>query len=104
MSIDRPGDDADAMTALEGEAGIPSVTQAKTNTLSKKGIVAVALLVLSLVAVSALSIHRALSSGKNSADAESKRLADRPTAAAADPRKLDMTLAPTERASAPVAG
>jgi len=102
MSIDRPGDDADAMTALEGEAGIPSVTQAKTNTLSKKGIVAVALLVLSLVAVSALSIHRALSSGKNSADAESKRLADRPTAAAADPRKLDMTLAPTERASAPV--
>ena len=101
MSTDKPGDDANAITPLEGEAGIPNVTQAKTNTLSKKGIVAVALLVLSLGAVSALSINRALSSGKKDTDAESKRVADRPSAAAADPRKLDMTPAPVAKASAP---
>ena len=102
MSADKPGDDASVITPLDGEAGIPNVTQTKTNTLSKKGIVAVALLVISLVAVSALSINRALSTGKKDADAESKRVADRPSAAAADPRKLDMTLAPAEKASAPV--
>jgi len=104
MSTDQPGGDANAITPLEGEAGIPNVTRAKTNTLSKKGIVAVALLVLSLGAVSALSINRALSSGKKESDAESKRVADRPSAAAADPRKLDMTPAPVAKASAPSAG
>ena len=101
MSTDQPGGDTNAITPLEGEAGIPNVTQAKTNTLSKKGIVAVALLVLSLGAVSALSINRALSSGKKDTDADSKRVADRPSAAAADPRKLDMTPAPVAKAPPP---
>ena len=87
MSPDKPGDDANAITPLEGEAGIPNVTQAKTNTLSKKGIVAVALLVLSLGAVSALSINRALSSGKkdsDEADAVGERLYDLQVALDAD--------------------
>ena len=101
MSTDKLGDDANAITPLEGEGGIPNVTQAKTSTLSRKGIVAVALLALSLVAVSALSINRALSGSKRDADTESKRVADRPSAAAAEPRKLDMALAPVAKASAP---
>jgi len=101
MTTDKPGDDANAITPLEGEAGIPNVSQAKTGTLSKKGIAAVALLVLSLGAVSAVSISRALSNSKKDTDAESKRVADRPSAAAADPRKLDMTPAPVAKASAP---
>ena len=101
MSTDKPGDDTNAITPLEGEAGIPNVSQAKTGTLSKRGIAAVALLVLSLGAVSAVSISRALSNSKKDTDAESRRVADRPSAAAADPRKLDMTPAPVAKASAP---
>ena len=73
MTTDKPGDDANAITPLEGEAGIPNISQAKTGTLSKKGIAAVALLVLSLGAVSAVSISRALSNSKKDTDAESRR-------------------------------
>ena len=69
--------------------------------MSKKGLLAVGLLILSLVAVSAFSIQRFSSSGKKADDAESKRVSDRPTAATAEPRKLEMPPPPT--ASAPCA-
>ena len=111
MTIDKSGtdphrtdgDDANAITPLEGEAGIPSVTQARASNLSWKGIVAVTLLLLSIVAVGTLTIHRALSSDKPPGDAESKIAANRPAAAATEPRKLDMTPAPRPvAASVPV--
>jgi type IV secretion system protein VirB10 len=111
MTIDKSGtdphrtdgDDANAITPLEGEAGIPSVTQARASNLSWKGIVAATLLLLSLVAVGTLTIHRALSSDKAPGDAESKIAANRPAAAATEPRKLDMTPAPRPvAASVPV--
>jgi type IV secretion system protein VirB10 len=92
-------DDANAIAPLEGEAGIPSVTQSRASNLSWKGIIAVTLLLLSLVAVGALTIHRALSSHKQAGDAESKLAANRPAAAATDPRKLDMTPAPRPAAA-----
>ncbi|MBT9594469.1 MAG: type IV secretion system protein VirB10 [Vitreoscilla sp.] len=97
----QPGDDPNAITPLDGEAGIPSVTQAKSGTLSWKGIAAVALVVLLLVAVSAMAIHQWLFGGPKDPDAASKRMSDRPTAAATEPRKLDMSLAPVPKASAP---
>ena len=98
----REGDGADnTITPLEGESGIPSVTQPKGVNVSRKGIVAIALLALSLVAVSAVSINRALSSGKKDADEVLKRMGDRPTAAAAETRRLDMTLPVSVTASAP---
>ena len=96
---DSPANDgSNTITPLPGEVGIPSVVQPTGVTVSRKGIVAVALLAVSLVAVSAVSIQRALSSSKKD-DEVSKRNGDRPTAAAGDPRKLDMTLPPV--ASAP---
>jgi type IV secretion system protein VirB10 len=87
----RPDNSSNAISPLEGEVGIPSVVQPSGVTVSRKGIVAVALLALSLVAVSTISIQRALSNGKKDDDT-SKRTGDRPTAAAGDPRRLDMTL------------
>ena len=84
---------------LEGEAGIPSVTRAAGVNVSRKGIFAVALLALSLMAVTGVSINRAISSRKD-ADETSKRLGDRPAAAGGDPRRLDMTL-PIPSASSP---
>jgi len=99
----RPDSERDAangntITPLEGEAGIPSVVRPTDVTVSRKGIVAVALLALSLIAVSAMSINRALSSKRDS-DEVSKRLGDRPAAAGGDARRLDMSLPPA--ASAP---
>lgn len=111
MTIDKSGadthrtdgDDANAIAPLEGEAGIPSVTQARASNLSWKGIVAVTLLLLSIVAAGTLTIHRALSSDKPPGDAESKIAANRPAAAATEPRKLDMTPVPRPvAASVPV--
>ena len=99
----EPGHEAadagNVITPLEGEAGIPSVVRPKGVTVSRKGIFAVALLALSLVAVSAVSINKALS-GKKDGDEVSKRLGDRPAAAGGDARRLDMTL-PLAAASAP---
>jgi type IV secretion system protein VirB10 len=97
---DRDGSDsANVIEPLEGEAGIPSVVRPKGVNVSRKGIFAVALLALSLVAVSGVSINRALSSKKDG-DEVSKRLGDRPAAAGGDARRLDMTL-PLPIASAP---
>src|SRR5437764_8447335 len=84
----------DGITPLEGEMGIPSVTQAKRSAVSWKGIFAVALLVFSLVAVTAAALNRAVSGHKKD-DADGKRTGERPMAAAAEPRKLDMTLVST---------
>lgn len=94
-SIASPGagDASNTITPLDGEPGIPSVVQSSTVTVSRKGVVAVALLALSLVAVSAISIQKAVSSHRKD-DEASKRNGDRPTAAAGDPRKLDMSLPP----------
>ncbi len=94
----EPQDAGDVIKPLEGEAGIPSVVRPTGVNVSRKGIVAVALLALSLIAVSAVSINRALSSKKDG-DEVSKRLGDRPAAAGGDARRLDMTL--PRAASAP---
>ena len=91
--------DNDTISPLPGEPGIPNVAARPRGTMSKKGLLAVGLLILSLVAVSAFSIQRFTSSGKKADDGESKRVSDRPSAATSDPRKLEM-LAPTLEKSA----
>jgi type IV secretion system protein VirB10 len=85
------------IAALEGEAGIPSVESPSNARVSRKGVVAVVLLALSLIAVTAVSIHRAVSSHK--AGDEVRRAGDRPAAAAGDTRRLDMTLPPAPPSS-----
>ena len=87
----EPADAGNVITPLEGEAGIPSVVRPNGVNVSRKGIFAVALLALSLVAVSGVSINRALA-GKKDGDEVAKRLGDRPAAAGGDARRLDMTL------------
>ena len=85
--------DGNTIAPLPGEPGIPNVAERSRTPMSKKGLLAVGLLILSLVAVSAFSIQRFASSGKKADDAESKRVGDRPTAATAEPRRLDMSVA-----------
>ena len=96
LGADGTGRDpgGNTMAPLPGELGIPNVAQRARSPLSAKGLLAVTLLIVSLVAVSAFSIQRFTSSGKKPDDTESKRVSDRPTAATAEPRKLDMSVAP----------
>jgi type IV secretion system protein VirB10 len=97
---DQPQGDANAIAPLEGEAGIPNVAEARVGSVSWKGISAVALLVVSLVAVSGMAVHRMLSSDDKD-PAANKRNADRPTAAANQPRRLEMPPMSEVKASAP---
>jgi type IV secretion system protein VirB10 len=76
---------------LEGEAGIPSVTRPPTLNVSRKGVIAVALFALMMIAITSITVSRAFSSRRDE-DAVSKRMGDRPAAAAGDARRLDMTL------------
>ena len=86
--------------ALEGEPGIPSVGQPPKVSVSRKGVLAVVAAIVSLSVVSAVSIHRAFFGPKP--EQASKQLGDRPAAAGAETRRLDMTwpVAATAPASA----
>jgi type IV secretion system protein VirB10 len=102
-STQRSNEPGSTVFALDGEAGIPSVSQSRKVAVSRKGLFAVGLLAVSLIAVSAVSINRALSNSRKDGDETSKRLGDRPSAAGAEPRRLDMTLPVPVTASASAA-
>lgn len=91
----EPDPDGNAISPLPGEPGIPNVTASRRTSMSMKGLLAVALLVGSLVAVAAVTIQRFSASGKKPDEAESRLARDRPTAATSEPRRLDMPPAPT---------
>jgi type IV secretion system protein VirB10 len=95
----EPEPDGNAISPLPGEAGIPNVAARQRISMSKKGLLAVALLVGSLVAVAAVTIQRFSSSGKKADEAESKLVRDKPTAATAEPRRLEMPPAPSASAA-----
>ena len=92
--------DGNTIAPLPGEPGIPDVSRATSTPMSRKGLLAVALLVVSLLTAAGVAIHRFATSGKSAGDAESKRVSDRPTAATTEPRRLDM---PPGRAASVVA-
>jgi type IV secretion system protein VirB10 len=92
--------DGNKIDPLPGEPGIPNVAERRSTPMSKKGLLAVALLMLSIIAVAAVSIQRFTSSGNKGDPEESRRVSDRPTAATAEPRKLEM---PTQAASSAAA-
>ena len=94
--------DEHTLAPLTGEPGIPNIARRATVSVSRKGLAAVALLVLSLAAVSTLSIEHYLGSRRPSGDIDAKRAGDRPAASTFEPKRLDMTLpAPAIGVSAP---
>ncbi|MCZ8030833.1 MAG: type IV secretion system protein VirB10 [Rubrivivax sp.] len=90
--------DGNTISPLPGEPGIPNVAARQRLSMSKKGLLAVLLLIGSLVAVAAFTIQRFSASGKK-ADEESKLVKDKPTAATSEPRRLEMPPAPTASAA-----
>ncbi len=95
----EPGD-ANAIEPLPGEHGIPDVATAKTSRWSRKGLMALVLLIASLVAVAGLSIGRFAASVRKPLDDSAGRVGDRPAAATTEPRRLDMSAAPAASAAA----
>ena len=92
---DRAEPDGHTISPLPGELGVPNVAAGPQTSTSKKGLLAVALLVGSLIAVLAVTVQRFSAGVQPSAQAESKLVRDRPTAATSEPRRLEMPPAPT---------
>jgi type IV secretion system protein VirB10 len=90
-----PEPDGNSITPLPGEPGIPNVADRQRISMSKKGLLAVSLLIASLVAMAALTIQRVSAGGKKGDEVASKLVRDKPTAATGEPRKLEMPPAPT---------
>ena len=95
--------DSNTISPLPGEPGIPNVAARQHVSMSKKGLLAVALLIGSMVAVAAYTVQRVSASGKQADEAESKLVKDKPTAATSEPRRLEMLPAPTASAAAATA-
>lgn len=91
--------DGNSISPLLGEPGIPNVAARQRVSMSKKGLLAVALLIGSMVAVAAYTVQRVSASGKKADEAESKLVKDKPTAATSEPRRLEMPPAPTASAA-----
>ena len=99
----KPEDDA--MTPLPGEAGIPNIAGPGKRSFSKKGLFAVALLLVSLVAVGAVSVQRLSASLRKPNTSDAALTRDKPAAASAEPHRLDIPsvspapsqLAPTQQ-------
>lgn len=87
------------ITPLPGEPGIPNVATRQRIAMSKKGLLAVVLFIGTLVTVAGFTIQNFVSGGKKAEDAESKLLRDKPAAATAEPRRLEMPPAPVASAA-----
>jgi type IV secretion system protein VirB10 len=89
------------LSPFPGEAGIPDLSTRRRQVLSGKGLLAAGVLIGGLIGVSAFSIERFTTSAKKPGDGASQRVSDRPAAATAEPRHLDVT--PAGHPNTPVA-
>ncbi|MBX3645785.1 MAG: type IV secretion system protein VirB10 [Rubrivivax sp.] len=94
MSEDReltsePSGDGNRIEPLPGEAGIPDVASRRRTAWSAKGLLAVALLLVSIIAVAAYWLQR-LASGGGKPEELVPQVRDRPAAATAVSRRLEM--------------
>lgn len=88
----RPSADADAerRNQTDAQTAIPDVAAPRRAPLAKKGLLAVVLLASSLVAVSAMAIHRLSNSLSRAGTEDRTTSSERPAAASVEPRKLDL--------------
>lgn len=98
MAADQEAD-GNTIAPLPGEPGIPNVATRQRIAMSKKGLLAVVLFIGTLVVVAGFTIQNFVSSGKKADDAASKLVRDKPAAATAEPRRLEMPPAPTASAA-----
>lgn len=95
-----PEADGNTITPLPGEPGIPNLAARQGIAVSKKGLLALVMLIGTLVVAAGFSIHNVLSRGRKAEEAESKLVRDKPAAATAEPRRLEMP--PASATSVPI--
>lgn len=83
-------DTSERLSPLPGETGIPNIAAERKPTLDKKGLLAIACVVITLVAFLVASAKNIFKDDTPS-DASASRSSDRPSAAAGDTRKLDFS-------------
>ena len=91
--------DGNTITPLPGEPGIPQVTAARSANWSRKGALGLGMMVLTLVLFAGFAINRYFTSGP-ATDQDAKLVRDKPSAASAGTRALDMTAPPAPRVPA----
>ena len=91
--------DGNTITPLPGEPGIPQVTAARSTNWSRKGALGLGMMVLTLVLFAGFAINRYFTSGP-ATDQDAKLVRDKPSAASAGTRALDMTAPPAPRVPA----
>ncbi|MBT9491653.1 MAG: type IV secretion system protein VirB10 [Paucibacter sp.] len=79
-----------SLSPLSGEPGILRFTEGRPTPFSRKGLLAVLLLMLMLIGLIAVGIHSFTASGTKADDGQAKQAGDRPSAASTEPRKLEM--------------
>jgi type IV secretion system protein VirB10 len=97
-SAEEPADGADntdsnTITPLRGEPGIPRVTAARSVNWSRKGALGVVMMVMTLVLFAGFAFNKYFTGGPP-VDQDSKLARDRPSAASASTRTLDMAVTP----------
>lgn len=91
--------DGNTITPLPGEPGIPQVTTARSTNWSRKGALGLGMMVLTLMLFAGFAINRYFTSGP-ATDQDAKLVRDKPSAASAGTRALDMTAPPAPRVPA----
>lgn len=94
-----PDDEGPDLARLEGEPGIPSVAQRRRAPLAWKGLLAAAMAGGVLLVIGGALIHSLWPGDAREAEARSTRPATQPTAAAVEPKRLDMSPAPIPAAA-----
>ena len=95
----QPDPDGNTISPLPGEHGIPNVATRQRVAMSKKGLLAGLLLIGTVVVAAGLTIQSFVTGGKKSDESGSKLVRDKPAAATAEPRRLEMPPAPTASAA-----
>lgn len=91
--------DGNTIKPLPGEPGIPQVMAARSANWSRKGAFGLGMMVLTLVLFAGFAINRYFTSGP-ATDEDAKLVRDKPSAASAGTRALDMTAPPAPRVPA----
>ncbi|MBT9552979.1 MAG: type IV secretion system protein VirB10 [Hydrogenophaga sp.] len=94
-----PQDCGNTISPLPGEAGIPNVARRQPLNLSWKNISVIGLVVIMVAGMSGLYLYRYIDHNRD-ADKDKSLLRDRPSAAGAGTRQLDMTQPATPRVPA----